>query len=404
VLAAFNRRRWVLYSDPAIQKVLIYRTGSLGDTIVALPSLHLIARAFPRAERVLLTDLPVHAKAPTAMAVLKGSGLVHRDMRYMGATRKISEMMRMIWGIRRFHPDVLVHLLPRHSLSDVQRDRLFFKFAGLRRIVGLPSDEVLTHRFDPATGLYESEASLLARSIAELGDADPRDIGNWDLHLNAAEVEVANRALSGLVDKPFIVCAPGCKMQVNEWERENWRALLGRLYTRYPSYALVMSGIKEEVELCEYAARDWAGAKLNLSGRLNPRESAAVYRRTLVLIGTDSGPKHLAATVGTPCVCVYSARNLPGVWYPPGRQNVIVQHRPECAGCNLQTCIVMEKKCIRSVTVDEMEQAVHTVLKHIRCDSAGILATQKIPSEVAVLNDHRRVSDQSGEEERMPVE
>ena len=44
------------------RKVLIYRLGSLGDTVVALPSLHLIARAFPDAERRVLTNFPVSGK------------------------------------------------------------------------------------------------------------------------------------------------------------------------------------------------------------------------------------------------------------------------------------------------------------------------------------------------------
>ena len=70
----------------------------------------------------------------------------------------------------------------------------------------------------------------------------------------------------------------------------------------------------------------------------------------------------LAASVGTPCVCVFGARNLPGVWFPPGTKNQIVYHRTECFGCGLETCIEMEKKCIRSVTVEEMQQAVERVL------------------------------------------
>ena len=37
----------------------MYRLGSLGDMLVALPSLHLVARAFPEAERRMLTNFPV---------------------------------------------------------------------------------------------------------------------------------------------------------------------------------------------------------------------------------------------------------------------------------------------------------------------------------------------------------
>jgi heptosyltransferase-3 len=53
----------------------------------------------------------------------------------------------------------------------------------------------------------------------------------------------------------------------------------------------------------------------------------------------------------------FLAHGLPGVWYPAGTQHEIIYHQPECFGCGLETCIVMEKKCLRSVTVDEMEQA-----------------------------------------------
>jgi ADP-heptose:LPS heptosyltransferase len=151
-------------------------------------------------------------------------------------------------------------------------------------------------------------------------------------------------------------------MQSNDWERKNWRALLGRLYSKYPSYGLVMIGAKEDAAVCEYAAQGWGGVKLNLVGKLSPRESAAVLSKASVFIGPDSGPKHLAASVGLPCVCVFSARCLPGKWFPPGKRNIVIYHQTECADCGLETCIAMEKKCIRSITIDEMEEAVERVL------------------------------------------
>ena len=351
-----------LLPESPIRKVLVYRLGSLGDTVVALPCFHLIARTFPQAERFLLTNFPVHAKAPASAAVLGDSGLIHGYMRYTVGTRRIGELLRLAWEIRRFRPDVVVYLMPLRPWKNIRRDRIFFRIAGVRRVVGLPGEQELKHRFDTATGLYESEAVRLARAIAVLGDAHPEDLANWNPHLNAAEMEVAASVLSPLQGRQLIVCAPGCKMQANDWEQENWRALLGRLYRHYPSYGVVVAGAKEDAAMCEYAALDWPGAKLNLAGRLSPRESAAVFSHAAVFLGTDSGPKHLAACMGVPCVCVFAARDLPGVWFPPGKRNQIIYHQTECFGCGLETCIVMEKKCIRSVTVDEMEQAVGRVL------------------------------------------
>ena len=202
----------------------------------------ILARAFPKAERRLLTNFPIHAKAPAAAAVLGDSGLVHGYMRYTMATRRIGELLSLAWKIRRFSPDILVYLMSVRPLKNIQRDRLFFRLAGVQRIVGLPGEEELKSRFDPVTGLYESEASRLARAIVEIGDAHPEDIANWDLCLNADEKEAATTALSGLSGKKLITCCPGTKMQSKDWEQENWRVLLGHLYLKYPSYGLVMVG------------------------------------------------------------------------------------------------------------------------------------------------------------------
>ncbi len=99
-----------MQSDPTVRKVLIYRLGSLGDMVVSLPCFHLIERAFPNSERVLLTNFPVQAKAPAAADVLGPSGLVHGYLRYTVGMRNPRALLRLALEIRRFKPDVLVYL------------------------------------------------------------------------------------------------------------------------------------------------------------------------------------------------------------------------------------------------------------------------------------------------------
>jgi len=348
--------------ESSIRKILIYRLGSLGDTVVALPCFHLIARTFPQAERLLLTNFPIHAKAPASAAVLGDSGLVHGYMRYTVGTRRIDELLRLAWEIRRFHPDLLVYLMPQRPWRNVQRDQTFFRMAGVRKIVGLPGEGELERRFDANTGRYESEALRLGRLIGELGDVNAGEPANWSLQLTDAERQTAVAALGAMAGRPLIVCGPGTKMQSKDWGRENWRELLARLHARYPEYGLALVGAREDAEVSEYAAHGWTGAKVDLCGRLSPRETAAVLEHADVFLGPDSGPMHLAASVGVACVIAFSAHALPGVWYPAGEQHQIIYHKTECFGCLLETCIAMEKKCLRSVTVDEMEQAVGRVL------------------------------------------
>ncbi len=339
------------------RRVLIYRLGSLGDTVVALPSLHLIARAFPQARRVMLTNFPVHAKAPASASVIGDSGLIHGYMRYGARTRNPLELSAVWWQIRRFNPDVLVYLMPVRSVSAVRRDAIFFRLAGLRSIIGLPSEEELQHRFDEKTERFESEANRLARSIRVLGDARVEDLRNWDLGLGESEHRTADLALSALSTRPFLVCGPGTKMQSKDWGVENWAALMQRLSPQFPDHGLVLVGAKEERAICEKVARGWGDHALNLCGDLQPRETAAVLARATLFLGPDSGPMHLAHAVGTPCAIAFSARGKPGVWFPRGKHDQVVYRPVNCRGCNLVTCVDERKKCLTSITVDDMFHA-----------------------------------------------
>lgn len=344
--------------DLSIRRVLIHRLGSLGDTVVALPCFHLIARTFPNADRRLLTNFPVHAKAPASAAVLGDSGLVHGYMRYTVGTRNPLEVLRLAAEIRRFAPKVVVYLMPIRPWNTVKRDRLFFRMARVKRVIGIFSEPEMNSRFDAATGLYEREAERLSRMMAELGDANPADLANWDLVLNEQEREAADEALGGLRELPLIVCGPGTKMPSKDWGQDNWQALLGRIDAMYPRHALVLVGSREEFDVAEHAARQWTGPWVNLCGRLGPRETAAMLGRAKIFLGPDSGPMHLAASVGVPCVIPFAGFAPAGVWFPQGDKNQIVYHRTHCAGCRLEQCNVEGHPCMTSLTVEEMEAAV----------------------------------------------
>jgi heptosyltransferase III len=360
-----------LPTHPAVKRVLIYRLGSLGDTTVALPCFHLIERTYPNAERILLTNFPIHAKAPASAAVLGESGLVHRYMRYTVGTRSPLELFRLAQEIRRFKPEILVYLMPVRSIQAVRRDKWFFKLAcGISRIVGLPFESQLTRDLNPQTGLYEAEAARLARTVSALGDAGVDDLANWDLRLTPAEKEAAQSALGPLASQPLIVCGPGTKMQAKDWGQQNWRALLGRLALSYPRHGLALIGAKEDADVSDFAAQDWPGPKVNLCGRLSPRETAAVFdhsaassaKTKTVFLGPDSGPMHLAACAGVPCVSAFSARGLPGVWYPAGTNHRVLYHQVSCFGCNLETCLAEGRRCLTSITIDQMASAINSVL------------------------------------------
>lgn len=350
-----------------VQRVLIYRLGSLGDTLVALPAFHLIARAFPNAEKRLLTNFPVNVKAPPAAAILENTGLVHGYFRYTVGTRSPADLTRLWWTLFRWRPDVLIYLGSARGVASAQRDDNFFRFCGIRKRIGIPVVEAMqANEWHAETQSFEPEAARLLRNISSLGDGQLEDSASWDLRLTSEEGARADHALGPVVDGRLIAVSVGTKVQSKDWGRENWRALLARLATMYPQYGLALSGAPEESEASEYAAEGWrqagGGAVVNLCGRLTPRESAAAFRKAQIFIGHDSGPMHLAATVQTPCVAIFAARNKPGVWFPYGNQHRVIYHQTECWGCGLETCIVEKKRCLTSITVDEVVEQVRIVL------------------------------------------
>jgi heptosyltransferase III len=350
------------------KRVLVYRLGSLGDTLVALPAYHLIARAFPDAERRLLTNVPVNAKAPPAAAILENTGLIHGYLRYAVGTRSLRELSVVWWQLVRWRPQVLVYLGSARGVESARRDGNFFKLCGISRLIGIPvTEDMQQNRWEDSEQALEPEGARLARNLAELGDANLESPASWDLRLTEAEHARAREVLNPITTHPLIAVSLGTKRQSKDWGRENWRSLIVALAQLYPDHALALVGSSEESEASEYAAQAWRAHPgslpvVNLCGRLTPRESAAVLVRARIFLGHDSGPMHLAAAVQTPCVAIFAARNKPRVWFPYGKQHRVLYHKVDCWGCNLETCIVEKKKCLTSITVDEVLTQVRFIL------------------------------------------
>ena len=354
-----------------VDRVLIYRLGSLGDTVVALPALHLIERSFPAARRVLLTNMRHHVSAPAAFSVLEGSGLVDDYIDYHYATRDVRALAHVWWKIARFRPQVVIYLMGRRGAHSLDRDKWFFRLCGARTIVGLPVNDLAEPLFSPTTQLWEHEAARLLRCLRTLGEVDTADPASWDLRLTPAEDQKARDTLAHFGGRPLIACGPGTKMPAKDWGAENWRGLLTALSKELPGHGLVLVGAIQDVEVADYASAEWRGPVANLCGVLSPRETAAVLKHVELFVGPDSGPMHLAAAYGIPCAIAYASRSARGHWFPIGRGHEVVYHTLECSLCNLEVCIEKKKRCLTSISVEEMMSAAMSAWKHGQAKLAG---------------------------------
>jgi len=312
------------------KRIVIYRLGSMGDTVVALPCFHKVAQVWPEAERIVLTNFPISTKAAPLEVMLREGGLIDAAIAYPVGTRSIRELWLLAYSLRRLQADVLVYLTPARGLWNAFRDWMFFKLCGFKEIVGTPLTDDLQHCRRAPMGadciLEERECERLARCLQALGPIDLDDPSMWDLRLSERELLIGAAALGPLKHGPYFAINMGGKAVEKDWGESNWCDLLLRLADRYRGIGLLIVGAAEDSERALRVSEVWDAPVVDACGVLSPRESGAAMRDALLFIGHDSGPLHLAAAVGVPCVGLYGNFNQPNRWHPFGTGHRII-HR-----------------------------------------------------------------------------
>ena len=121
------------------KRVVVYRFGSLGDTLVVLPAFHLVRRAFPKAHITLLTNIPVNAKAAPMEVVLGGGGFYDDVLRYPASLRNFEGLARLRNALWQGGYDCLVYLAsPKGGIMTSVRDYFFFRSCGIPHVIGVP--------------------------------------------------------------------------------------------------------------------------------------------------------------------------------------------------------------------------------------------------------------------------
>ena len=71
----------------------------------------------------------------------------------------------------------------------------------------------------------------------------------------------------------------------------------------------------------------------------------------------------LAAMTGVRCVAIFSARNALGHWEPVGGHHIVLEERPECAGCMLDECLHEAYKCLTRIEVGAVVRAAVSLIE-----------------------------------------
>lgn len=346
-------------------RALIYRLGSLGDTVLALPTLHALRTHFGAENLSLLTNLPVHAKAAPMEQVLGQNIFVRESISYPVGTRDIHHLSNLIRSLRGRRFTYLINLMPHRGLIPGIRDYIFFILAGIRNLVGCNvfQNRRMEYALDSnGDGIWEAE-KISARLKGFLS-VDLNSSSSWDLMLTSEENALSDHYVQSLRKHFFPVAfSVGTKVLAKDWGPRNWTALFQLLKVNANTFFPVFFGADSEKDMSERCLQAYGFPGLNICGKTDPRISAGVMKHCRFFVGLDSGPMHLASSVGLPCLAIFSGRHFPKTWFPRGDHNIVLQKQVSCMGCHLEICTKENLRCLTSIEPKDVFDAFLRLMK-----------------------------------------
>jgi len=353
-----------------VRKLAVLRANAIGDYLVSLPAIEALRAAYPAAELVLLGSGwhagflagrpgPVDRCLPVPPTVgvrddrpPSPPATVERFFTRMQAER-FDLAMQLQGGGR--HSNPFVCRLGARVTAGSQAPNA----PPLDRTVPYTGHQHEIHRFLEVAGLVGATPVIL----------EPR------LQVTAADRAEAAAALAE-DERPLVVLHPGANDSRRRWPVERLAVVGGELARKGARLAVV--GTASERGLVDRLLDGLDGDAAGLAGRLSLGGLAGLLERAALLVGNDSGPRHLAAAVGTATVAIHWGVSL-GTYGPLYRARHRAPtswclHCPVCGANGLQgDCRTRhEASLVADVTVDEvLAEALDLLATETASSSAG---------------------------------
>jgi ADP-heptose:LPS heptosyltransferase len=355
-----------------IKRILVFRTGHLGDAVIALPALWAIRDAFPDATIALLSNQVPNSSAIPAMSVLPKQGLIDEWIGYPAHKMErgsLATTAKLIFDLRKRRFDCVFYMMMRvRTAAQIRRDARFFKLAGIDRLFGFQFAKANCLPLDCGypSPIMERDAEYLLNCVRSSGIVIAGDaVEKTDLILNDDEVAAADQWIECHVggtnaDRRMIGIAPGSKWTSKMWSVERYIQVAKDLVNDRGIFPVIVGGEEDREAGQQIVNACKVGAVA--AGSLSVRETAALLSKCSMYLGNDSGPMHLAAAVGTPCVSMFAAIDWAGSWEPFGDGNINFRRNVECEGCRTPVC-PNDNLCLQRISTEEVYDACVRILE-----------------------------------------
>src|SRR6266498_4005122 len=341
-----------------VERVLLVRLRSIGDTVLSTPSLFALKRFLPHATvDILLEDWVAPVLA----------GFPHVDNVITLQQKSTSARARVARRLRADHYDVV------YNLHGGTTATLLARATGAKHRVGYETYQYarLHNHLSPSssslwgqdkTHSVEQQLALLGWTGVPVSDRPPTQLAVT----KAAAANVAQRLQSaGLADTSFAVIHPAAAFATKQWAAANFGRIVDELANR--GFPVVVITASTEEALIDEVTQNTSAAVLPVTDLSLP-EITALLARARLFIGNDSGIAHIAAAVETPAVVIFGSSNI-AHWRPwtsgvAGAAAEVVFEEMECQPCHGYFCEKFdEPECIKRVPVERVIAATERVLR-----------------------------------------
>ena len=336
------------------RKVLIVRLRSIGDTVLATPSIIALRRFLPAAQIDIVLEDWV---APLLSNFAQVDNIITLQRNSMASRARVARALRAArYDVAyNLHGGTTATLLMRASGAKNRVGYASYQYARLHNHLA-PSPQKLWDR--QQTHSVEQQLALLGWTGVPVTDRP------------ATQLSVTREASDGIdtrlqrfgSHRRFALIHPAAAFATKQWAVEKFAKVVESLSARgLPSVVLVSAG---ETQLGEQL-QNHCSAPVTIFNDLSLPEVAALASRASIFVGNDSGIAHIAAAVGVPSVVIFGSSNRTH-WQPWAKAPAeIVFEDMSCQPCHGYFCEKFDQpECIIRVPVEKVSAAVDRILKN----------------------------------------
>ncbi len=330
------------------KRILIFRTGSLGDNLCAIPSMAAIKKKYPDAVIDILSN--TGQSNLVSLKNLLDKKLYNNIIDYLGMGKKY--LVKLLKG----NSYDLVIQLPQTDASFFRllRDLFFFRYIAAAGWGWQFSTVRFFRRTQEKFMLFPNETKRLANMVESQGIAV--DQQRYDLNFTEEDIAVVREKMIEkklAIGKKNIAVVVGAKRGQNRWPIANFKTVIEGIGDNYNF--LIVGGPDDKALAAPILSLPGV---YDFCGSLTPVQSALLISQCVLTLSNDTGPMHLSYAVGTPVIALFSSRDFPGKWFPPESEKNMVFRTPgvSCSLCLSDNCT--NNICMQAIRTEAVIKAM----------------------------------------------